>query len=127
QTGSTEYKLPGYKWASVSKDGGEKWSTPEPFTFEDGTPFYSPSSMSTLFKHSSGKCYWVGNMTDKNSEGNLPRWPLVMVEVNTKTLKLIKNSLFVLDTFHEEDKANGRLDISHFFLVEDRETKEIIL
>jgi len=125
--GSSEYSLPGYKWASISKDDGNTWTEPEPFTFEDGTPFYSPSSMSTLFKHSSGRCFWVGNMTEKNSEGNLPRWPLVMVELNTKTLQLMKSSLLVLDTFGEEDKSKGRLDISHFSLMEDRETKEIIL
>lgn len=125
--GSSEYSLPGYKWASISKNGGKTWSTPEPFTFEDGTPFYSPSSMSTLFKHSSGRCFWIGNFTEENSQGNLPRWPLVMIELNTKNLKLIKSSLLILDTFHEEDKSKGRLDISHLSLMEDRETKEIIL
>ena len=125
--GSAEYQLPSYKWYSVSKDGGQTWSAPAPFTFEDGKSFYSPSSMSTLFRHSSGRCFWVGNMTEENSKGNLPRWPLVFAEVNTKTLKLIRKSLLIVDTHHEEDNSRGRLDISHISLIEDKKTKEIIL
>jgi hypothetical protein len=66
-------------------------------------------------------------MTAENAKGNLPRWPLVMAEVNTESLKLIKSTQLVLDTQREEDKSRGRLDISHFSMIEDRETKEIIL
>jgi hypothetical protein len=119
--------LPSYKWYSVSDDGGETWSKPEPWCFEDGTPFFSPSSMSTLFNHSSGRCFWVGNISDTNCQNNSPRWPLVMVEVNTQTLKLIRSSLVTVDTQHQEDLSRGRLDISHVTLLEDRETKEIIV
>lgn len=122
-----DHHLPSYKWCSVSTNGGKTWSDPEPFTFEDDTPFFSPSSMSTLFKHSSGRCYWIGNMTDENCQGNLPRWPLVMAEVNTESFKLIKESLLTVDSYQEEDKSRGRLDISHFSLIEDRATNEIIL
>lgn len=120
-------ELPSYKWSSVSDDGGISWSEPEPFTFEDGTPFYSPSAMSTLFRHSTGRCFWIGNMSDKNCQGNLPRWPLIIAEVNTKTLKLIKQNLLIVDTYQEEDSTRGRLDLSHFTLTEDSLTNEIIL
>jgi hypothetical protein len=126
-TGVKTYDLPAYKWASVSKDGGRTWTAPEPFTYEDGTNFYSPSAMSTLFRHSSGRCFWFGNMTSENARGNLPRWPLVMAEVNTGSLKLMKSTVLVLDTQREEDRNRGRLDISHFSMIEDRETGEIIL
>lgn len=119
--------LPSHKWYAISKDGGETWSKPEPWCFEDGETFYSPSSMSTLFKHSSGRCFWVGNMTKENCQNNLPRWPLVIAEVNTDNLKLIRSSLLTVDTQWEEDLTKGRLDISHLTLIEDRETKEIIL
>lgn len=122
-----EYLLPGYKWYSVSNDGGETWSKPEHWTFDDESTFYSPSSMSALFKHSGGRCFWVGNMSAINCQGNLPRFPLVMAEVNTKSLKLIRSSLITVDTRTEEDLSKGRLDISHITLLEDRETKEIIL
>ncbi|HEY0769655.1 MAG TPA: hypothetical protein VGD31_04920, partial [Sphingobacteriaceae bacterium] len=109
------------------KNGGKSWTKPEPLGFDNEKPLYSPSAMSTLFKHSSGRYFWVGNMTEKNSEGNLPRWPLVMAELDPGNLKLISNSLLVLDTQKEEDKSRGRLDISHITLMEDRLTKEIIL
>ncbi|MCO5241643.1 MAG: glycoside hydrolase [Chitinophagaceae bacterium] len=125
--GSNNYQLPSYKWFSISENGGKTWSIPEAFTFQDGKAFYSPSSMSTLFKHSSGRCFWVGNMTEENSDGNLPRWPLVIAELDTNNLKLIKSSLLVVDTRQMEDQSRGRLDISHISLIEDRKTGEIIL
>ncbi len=120
-------QLPSYKWYGISEDGGEKWSNPQPWCFEDGEPFFSPSSMSSLFKHSSGRCFWIGNMTKINCQNNLPRWPLVIAEVNTSNLKLIRSSPLTVDTQREEDLTKGRLDISHMTLIEDRETKEIIL
>jgi hypothetical protein len=119
--------LPSYKWFAISNDGGETWSNPEPWTFEDGAPFFSPSSMSSLFKHSSGRCFWIGNLTRANCQGNLPRWPLAIAEINTDNLKLIRSSLISADTQREEDLTRGRLDISHVTLMEDRESKEIIL
>jgi hypothetical protein len=122
-----DYTLPSYKWLSISKDEGKSWSKPEPLSFEDGKELYSPSSMSTLFKHSSGRCFWVGNRTEKNSEGNLPRWPLVFAELNTKDFKLKGASMLVLDTQQEDDKSRGRLDISHLSVTEDRQTKDIIV
>jgi hypothetical protein len=122
-----ENRLPSYKWLSVSNDGGESWSKPEQWTFDDGSIFYSPSSMSALFKHSGGRCFWIGNLSFVNCRNNLPRFPLVMAEVNTETLKLIRSSLLVVDTQKQEDLTKGRLDISHMALIEDRETKDIIL
>jgi hypothetical protein len=122
-----ENMLPSYKWYSVSKDGGETWSQPEPWKFDDGNIFYSPSSMSSILKHSSGRCFWVGNMSSANCQNNLPRFPLVIAEINTKSLNLIRSSLLTVDTQKEEDLSKGRLDISHMTLIEDRETKEIIL
>ena len=120
-------RLPGYKWVSVSSDGGIQWTNPEPFSFDDGKPFFSPSAMSTLFRHSSGRIFWVGNITNQNPEGNLPRWPLMVAEVNPVNTRLIRSTLLELDTETAADKSRGRLDISHFSMLEDRETKEIIL
>lgn len=120
-------QLPSHKWYAISNDGGETWSKPEPWSFEDGKPFFSPSSMSSLFRHSSGRTFWVGNMTPVNCQNNLPRWPLVIAEVNRDNLKLIRSSLLTVDTQQPDDLTKGRLDISHITLIEDRETKEIIL
>jgi hypothetical protein len=119
--------LPSYKWMAVSRDDGESWSAPEPWTCDDGRPFFSPSSMSRLFRHSSGRWFWVGNLSAENCRAGLPRWPLVLGEVSPQSLKLIRASLLMVDTEQPDDKSQGRLDLSHLTLVEDRETKEMIL
>jgi hypothetical protein len=121
------YKLPSYKWFSVSRDGGETWSAPEAWTYDDGKPLFSPSSMSTLFRHSSGRYLWAGNLSAQNCEGNSPRWPLVVGEVDQRGLKLLHSSVLTVDTVQPEDKTRGRIDLSHLTLLEDRETKQVIL
>jgi hypothetical protein len=121
------YQLPSYKWFVISQDGGETWSAPAPWTFEDGQPFFSPSSMSVLFRHSSGRYFWVGNLSPQNCQGNLPRWPLVMGEVDPHSLRLLRPSLLTVDTQQPEDKTRGRLDLSHVTLLEDRADKQILL
>jgi hypothetical protein len=83
--------------------------------------------MSTLFKHSSGRCFWVGNLTAENCQGNSPRFPVVIGEVNPRRLQLVRDSVLLVDTERVEDKSQGRLDLSHFTLFEDRATKEIVL
>ena len=118
--------LPAHKWYSVCSDG-ESWSEPLPWTYDDGSPFFSPSSMSTLFKHSSGRVFWVGNVSGENCNSNNPRWPLVMGEVGPDSLKLVRDSALEVDTRRPEDEDRGRLDLSHFHLLEDRETGEIEL
>jgi hypothetical protein len=121
------FQFPSHKWFAVSRDDGETWSAPEPWTYDDGQPFFSPSAMSTLLKHSSGRFFWIGNLSPENCKGNLPRWPLVIGEVSSKSLKLIRGSVLVVDTEQPNDKTQGRLDLSHFTALEDRETKDIVL
>jgi len=121
------YDLPSYKWLASSKDNGSTWSKPEPWKYDSGKAFFSPSSMSVLFMHSNGKCYWVGNINEKNSQGAHPRFPLVIGEVDQNSMRLIKSSVKVLDTFKENDKGKGNLDLGHVTLLEDRTSKEIIV
>jgi hypothetical protein len=83
--------------------------------------------MSTLFTHSSGRIFWFGNITEENPEGNLPRWPFAVAEVDPVRATLIKKTVVILDKENPEDKNRGRLDISHFSMLEDRETGEIVL
>ena len=119
--------LPSYRWFSVSNDGGDTWTEPEPWTYDDGDPFFSPSSMSTLFRHSCGRVFWIGNMSDRNCNGNSPRWPVVIGEVDPKSLTLMRRSVLEVDTRRPEDEDRGRLDLSHFCLLEDQETGEIVV
>jgi hypothetical protein len=120
-----DFKLPGYRWYAVSSDEGETWTDPEPWTYDDGTPFYSPSSMSTLLRHSSGRTFWAGNITPENCKGNLPRWPMVMGEVHPVSLRLIRSTVITIDTFRPKDTKRGRLDLSHLTMLEDRESHAI--
>lgn len=129
-------ELPGYKWFSISKDDGETWSAPEPWRYDDGANFFSPSSMSTLMRHSSGRVFWVGNISPTNSSGNDPRFPVVMGEVDPKSLMLKRDTVIEIDNKHPEDEARGlaltgkpnaKLDLNHFWVIEDRETKEFVI
>jgi hypothetical protein len=83
--------------------------------------------MSALLRHSSGRYFWAGNLSSANCRGNSPRWPLVIGEVDTNSLRLIRTSVLVVDTLRPEDRTRGRLDLSHFTLVEDRTNGQIVL
>ena len=51
---------------SLSKDGGSHWTKPEPWTYDTGEPFFSPSACSNLVRHSSGKLFWLGHISATN-------------------------------------------------------------
>lgn len=125
--GSNDVKpdLPGYKWYAVSDDGGFTWGPPAPWTYADGSPFYSPSSCSQLLRHSSGRYYWLGNITPTNPRGNSPRYPLVIGEVDPDTLMLIKGSTTVIDDRGPDEDAS--LQLSNFLAYEDREDGHMTL
>ncbi len=116
---------PGYKWCSMSADGGLSWSPIRPWTYDDGTHFYSPSSCSQLIPHSSGRIYWIGNIVPRNPTGNSPRYPLVAALVDPQTGQLVKESVTPLD-----DRAASEpvpIMLSNFVAHEDRETGDILL
>lgn len=119
-----DFKLPAYKWSSISSDGGYTWSKPAPWTYDDGTPFYSPSSMSQLVPHSSGRLFWVGNISGQNPRGNDPRRPLVIGEVDRKTLRLIRSSVLVIDDLKPGDTEGVEL-CAHTAVFEDRPSREL--
>jgi len=117
-------QLPSHKWISVSKDGGHNWSKPEPWSYSDRKPFFSPASMSELFTHSNGHIYWIGNLSKKNCQANHPRWPLIIGEVAPKTYGLIRDSVVVIDTkLPDEEDVN----LSHWHSYEDRQTGDIVI
>jgi len=124
--GSNDAKphLPGYKWYAVSQDGGRHWTKLRPWTYTDGTNFFSPSSCSQLLKHSNGRYYWLGNITPQNPKGNLPRDPFVIGQVDPESLLLIKETVAIVDA---SQPGQGSLYLSNFLAQEDRETGEILL
>ena len=125
-TKDPDCKIPSYRWYSVSADGGYHWTKPEPWCYQDGTLFYSPSSMSQLLRHSSGRTFWIGNISPTNPRGNSPRWPLLIGEVEQTTLRLVKESLLTIDTLTPEDKDGVELCV-HSAVFEDRENGDIVV
>jgi hypothetical protein len=115
----------GHKWYAVSRDGGLTWGDVKPWTYSDGSPFYSPSSFSQLVKHSDGTHYWFGNITSETPKGNNPRYPLVVGRVDPQTLLLEKDSILVIDDRRAEDSP--ALQLSNFNLIEDRRTGDFLL
>ena len=118
-------ELPGYRWISLSSDGGWTWTDPVPWTYETGEKFFSPSSCSQLLPHSSGRLYWLGNITPQNPKGNRPRYPFCAGEVDRATGVLLKNSVRIVDDLAAGE--NPLLTLSNFYAREDRRTRDICL
>jgi hypothetical protein len=117
--------LAGRKWCSISEDGGRTWCRAVPWTFTDGSDFYSPGACSQLLHHSSGKIYWFGNISPNNTYGNIPRYPLVAGEVEAVSGKLIKASVQIIDDRQPGERED--MTLSNFHAREDRNTGEIVL
>lgn len=125
--GSNDKKpeLPGRRWVAYSSDQGRTWSTPVPWTYVGGEEFYSPASCSKLLQHSSGRLFWIGNITPHNPTGNSPRYPLVIGEVDRATGLLRKETVRAIDD--RGPRETELLQLSNFAAREDRETGEIVL
>ena len=118
--------MPGYKWYCVSKDGGRSWSKVSPLKYDTGEPFFSPATGSRLIRNSgNGKLYWIGNILKENPDGNRPRTPLQIAEVNEKKSAIIKETVSVIDDKQEGDSP--LVQLSNFKVYEDRETHEFVL
>jgi hypothetical protein len=117
--------LPSYKWISYSSDGGRRWTRPEPWTDSSGDAFFSPSACSQLLHHSSGRLFWLGNITPQNPRGNRPRYPFFFGEVDRKTGLLLRDSLRLVDDRAPEESE--LLTLSNFFAREDHQTREVAL
>jgi len=121
----TVAKLPGRKFYSISTDGGRTLSPPAEWTYSDGTSFYSPSSYHRMIRHSvTGKLYWLGNISATPPEGNSPRYPLVIAEVDEATGCLRRGSVTAID---DRQPGQGWIELSNFSLLEDRETHTLEL
>lgn len=125
--GSNDRKpaLPSRRWVSFSTDQGRTWSPPGPWTYADGGDFFSPSSCSQLVPHSSGRLFWLGNLTPANPVGNRPRYPFVVGEVDPRSGLLRRDTVRVIDDRGPGDSE--RLSLSNFSAREDRESGEIVV
>jgi hypothetical protein len=124
-TKDPEHRIPGYRWHTTSHDGGTTWEPVKPWTYTDGTPFHSPSSMSLLMHHSKGKHYWLGNICDANPRANSPRYPFVIGRVDSASGLLERDSVQVVDTRGPDEPVD--MTLSNFSAREDRESGEIVV
>lgn len=118
-------ELPGHKWMAFSEDGGQAWSAPEPWTYEDGEAFFSPSACSQLIPWGGGRLLWMGNICGQNPQGNRPRYPIVLAEVDGGSGLVRRDSVQVID-----DRRPGEsemLTLSNFYAREDRQTGQLLL
>ncbi|MHC1763217.1 MAG: sialidase family protein [Verrucomicrobiia bacterium] len=121
----TVAKAPGRKLHSLSTDGGRTLTPPAEWTYADGTSFYSPSSFHRMIRRSaSGKLYWLGNISAVPPEGNSPRYPLVIAEVDETAAALRRESVTAID---DRQPGQGDIQFSNFSLFEDRISHELVL
>ncbi|MBT3380712.1 MAG: exo-alpha-sialidase [Lentisphaerae bacterium] len=119
-TGTAE--TPGRKWYAVSSDGGMTLSKVRELKYDDGTRFYSPSSYHRVLRSSAtGKLYWVGNICPEPPQGNAPRYPLVIAEIDEDVPALKRNTATVIDDCLPPDSKD--LQLSNFSLIENRRTR----
>jgi len=118
-----QHNQPGRKRYTISTDGGKTISQPMELKYNDGTRFYSPSSIHQLIRHSqTGKLYWVGNINMNPAEGNHYCYPLVIAEVDEANVALKKNTVTLIGGRRPGD--GKYLQLSNFSLLENRETHQ---
>lgn len=120
--------LAGYKWLSFSEDGGESWSRARPLACDNGEVPQSSSTGSSLFRsRQNGKLYWMGNLctAGERAEGNMPRSPLILCEVQEEPFALKKDTFFVIDecAAHEEPTVQH----SNFKFYLDRQSDDLVV
>jgi len=115
---------PGHKWFCYSDDGGKTFTEPVPWHYDNGEVIYSSATPSQFIRSSkNGKLYWFGNITDHRVEGNYPRYPFQMVEVDDTYGTAKRDTLTMIDTRREGESEF--IQLTNFELLEDRETGDI--
>jgi len=119
---------PGYKWLSFSTDEGGTWSAPAPLPATGGEPIESGANGSAFFRSlKNGRLYWLGNLALRGEKpnGNWPRSPLCLVEVQESPFALKRETIFAVDerTFND----SPRVQMSNFRFYQDRENGELVI
>ena len=124
-TGLDPVECPGRKWFSISRDGGATWSAVRDMRYDTGETLYSPASISTSIRSSAtGRLYWMGNIPDSPPDGNSPRYPLQIVEIDEEELCFKRETLTVIDD-RDPERDSEHVQLSNFSVLEDRESGEV--
>jgi len=119
--GSDTPATPGRKWMCVSTDCGRTLSPIEELRYDDGSRFYSPSSIHRFLRSSrNGVLYWMANIVPEPPKGNSPRHPLYIAEIDEDKVAVKKDSLILVDDRREGEP--DALQLSNWSQVEDRQT-----
>jgi hypothetical protein len=122
----TVAKIPGHKFFSISADRGRTLTPPAVWKYDDGSSFYSPSSIHRMIRHGvTGRLYWIGNISPTPPRGNRPRYPLVIAEVDEQKAALKKSSVTLIAGREPDHGPN--VQFSNFSLYEDRRSHALVL
>jgi hypothetical protein len=119
---------PGYKWLTFSSDDGGRWSAPVPLPATGGAPIESGANGSALFRSmKNGRLYWMGNLAlnGERANGNWPRSPLVIVEVQEEPFALKRDTMFIVDKRGDSDSP--KVQMSNFRFYQDRESGDVVI
>lgn len=120
-------ECPARKWFSVSEDGGLTWSEVRDMRYDTGEQLYSSASIShSIRSRKTGKLYWAGNVPDTPPDGNGPRYPLQIMEIDeeAEVPAFKKDTVTVIDD-RDPEKDSEEVQLSNFSLLEDRETGDM--
>ena len=122
--GSNTETTPGHKWFCLSTDNGRTLTPVGALRFDDGSPFYSPSSIHTFVRSSrNNTLYWLANIVDSPPDGNGPRYPLYIAEIDEENVAVRRESLIMVDDRGKDEP--DALQLSNFSVLENRETFDI--
>ncbi len=115
---------PGFKWYTISEDGGRTWAPLMPWHFDTREVVYSSASIHAFYRSpKNGRLYWIGNIVEPSMiHANDPRFPLQICEVNEEYGYLIKDTLTVIDTVRE---GQYKVELSNFNLLTDPDTGDL--
>jgi hypothetical protein len=119
--------IPLVRQCALTEDGGRTWRPTEPLRFDDGSEVHSPSAWSAFIRSTkTGQWYWIGNITPTPCYGDCdPRYPLQIVELDARALRLKRSTVTVIaDKAPEDDKW---VRFSNFRVYEERGSGDFIL
>lgn len=121
----TGQELPSLHYYALSSDSGMTWSDALPLLYDDGSFAYSPACLINVLRSAkNGRFYLITNFADRPCVNCDPRNKLYIAELDTRSFRILKNTLTIID---QRDESAGLVRFSNFRWFEDRATKDVVL